>query len=135
MQIAVVATARKLAVLCWHMITKNRDYAFARPSLTAKKHRALELKAGKPPRRGQKGAASGYSLKDVRARERDLADQAERAYTQMVADWQANAPKTGVAAANGARLSRPSAGHAARQFGVRRSGALRSGIDHAQPRG
>ena len=70
MQIAVVATARKLAVLCWHMITRGEDYAFARPSLTAKKLRALELKAGLPARRGQKGAASGYSLKDVRSARR-----------------------------------------------------------------
>jgi transposase len=31
MQIAVVATARKLTVLCWHMITRGQDYAFARP--------------------------------------------------------------------------------------------------------
>jgi DNA-binding NarL/FixJ family response regulator len=29
MQIAVVATARKLAVLCWHLIIKQEDYAFA----------------------------------------------------------------------------------------------------------
>jgi len=34
MQIAVVATARKLAVLCWTMIERGDDYAFARPSLT-----------------------------------------------------------------------------------------------------
>ena len=53
MQIAVVATARKLAVLCWHMISKSEDYAFERPSLTAKKLRALELRAGQPSRRGQ----------------------------------------------------------------------------------
>jgi transposase len=37
MQIAVVATARKLAVLCWTMIERGEDYAFARPSLTDKK--------------------------------------------------------------------------------------------------
>src|SRR3954447_18738387 len=118
MQIAVVATARKLAVLCWHMITRGQDYAFARPSLTAKKLRALELKAGMPSRRGQKGTASGYSLKDVRAREKALAEQAERAYAQMVADWQPKPPanRTGVPAANGARLSRPANGAtAARQ--------------------
>jgi transposase len=36
MQIAVVATARKLTVLCWQMITCGEDYAHARPSLTAK---------------------------------------------------------------------------------------------------
>jgi transposase len=137
MQIAVVATARKLAVLCWHMITRGEDYAFARPSLTAKKLRALELKAGVPSRRGQKGTAAAYSLKDVRAREKALAEQAERAYAQMVADWQAKAPATkrmGVAAANRARLSRPSAGQAARQEQAP-DPALRSGVDHAHAAG
>src|SRR3954452_3114305 len=132
MQIAVVATARKLAVLCWHMITRGQDYAFARPSLTAKKLRALELKAGKPSRRGQKGRAAGYSLKEVRSREKQLAEHAERAYARQVADWQAKAPKTGVAAATGARLSRPSAGQAARQDSAP-DPALRSGVDHAHP--
>jgi transposase len=137
MQIAVVATARKLCVLCWHMITRGEDYAFARPSLTAKKLRALELKAGLPARRGRKGTAAGYSLKDVRRGERELAEQAERAYRQLVADWQAKAPTTksvGVAAANGTRLSRPSAGQAARQASVPEP-ALRSGVDHAHPAG
>ena len=132
MQIAVVATARKLAVLCWHMITRGQDYAFARPSLTAKKLRALELKAGMPSRRGQKGPAAAYSLRQVRAREKQLAEHAERAYAQQVADWQAKAPKKGVAAANGARLSRPSAGQAARQD-TAPDPALRSGVDHAHP--
>ena len=133
MQIAVVATARKLTVLCWHMITRGEDYAFARPSLTAKKLRALELKAGRPSRRGQKGTASGYSLKEVRRRERELAEQAERAYAQMVADWQARAPreKLGVAAANGARLSRPSDGATAARQDSAPDPALRSGVDHA----
>ena len=129
MQIAVVATARKLTVLCWHMITRGEDYAFARPSLTAKKLRALELKAGRPSRRGQKGTASGYSLKEVRRRERGLAEQAERAYAQMVADWQARAPqhKVGAAAANGARLSRPSNWATAARQAPAPDPALRSG--------
>ena len=117
MQIAVVAAARKLAVLCWHLVTRGEDYAFQRPSLTEKKLRALELRAGMPSRRGQKGKASAYSLKEVRRRERELAEQAEQTYRQLVADWQAKAPaaRKGVAAANGARLSRPSTGQAARQ--------------------
>lgn len=138
MQIAVVATARKLAVLCWHMITRGEDYAFARPSLTAKKMRALELKAGLPSRRGRKGTAAGYSLKDVRAREKALAEQAERAYAQMVADWQAKAPANkgaGVAAANGARLSRPSNGATAARQASAPEPALRSGVDHAHDAG
>jgi transposase len=43
MQIAVIATARKLAVLCWHLIVKGEDYAYGRPSPLAQKLRALEL--------------------------------------------------------------------------------------------
>src|SRR6266540_6879539 len=138
MQIAVVATARKLAVLCWHMITRGEDYSFARPSLTAKKLRALELQAGMPARRGQKGRAASYSLKDVRAREKQMAQQAERAYRQLVADWQAKAPAAkaaGVAAANGARLSRPSNGATAARQDTAPDPALRSGVDHARPAG
>jgi transposase len=132
MQIAVVATARKLAVLCWHLIIKREDYAFARPSLTQQKLRKLELRAGMPSRKGQKGRAAAYSLKEVRRRERELAEQAEQAYRQLIADWQAKAPKPkpGVAAANGTRVSRPSAGQAARQASVPEP-ALRSGVDHA----
>jgi hypothetical protein len=128
MQIAVVATACKLAGLCWHLVIKGEDYAFARPSLTDKKLRALELRAGMPSRRGQKGKAAVYSLKEVRRRERELAEQAEHAYRQLVADWQATAPKpkSGVAATNGTRLSRPSMGQAARQASVP-DPALRSG--------
>ena len=130
-QIAIVATARKLACLCWTMIERGEDYAFARPSLTEKKLRALELRAGMPSRRGRKGKAAAYSLKEVRRRELELAEQAEHAYRQLVADWQANAPaqKSGVAAANGTRLKRPSAGQAARQASVPEP-ALRSGVDH-----
>ncbi len=132
MQIAVVATARKLAALCWHLIIKGEDYAFGRPSLTEKKMRALELRAGMPARRGKKGKAANHNLTDVRRREFELSQQAERAYRQLVADWQANAPekKSGVAAANGTRLKRPSMGQAARQAKVPEP-ALRSGVDHA----
>ncbi len=86
-----------------------------------------------PSRRGQKGAAARYNLKDVRRLEAETAEQAERAYRQLVADWQANRPakpKLGVAAANGTRLTRPSEGQAARQASVPEPG-LRSGIDHA----
>ena len=132
MQIAVVATARKLACLCWTMIEYDEDYAFARPSLTEKKLRKLELRAGMPSHRGRKGKSAAYNLKEVRRRERELAEQAERSYRQLVADWQANAPakKSGVAAANGTRLQRPSEGQAARQASVPEP-ALRSGVDHA----
>jgi transposase len=105
MQIAVVATARKLAVLCWHLIVKGEDYAYGRPSLLAQKLRALELRAGMPSRRGQRGSTHAYNLKQVRARERALSEQGELAYRQLVADWQAKAPKkAGTGAATGVRL-------------------------------
>jgi len=125
-QIAIIATARKLACLCWTMIERGEDYAYARQTLTDRKIRALELRAGMPSQRGKKGSAANYSLKDVRRRELELA------YRQQVADWQANAPKpkVGVAAANGTRLNRPSVGQAARQASVPEP-ALRSGVDHA----
>jgi transposase len=131
LQIAIVATARKLVCLCWTMIERGEDYAFARPTLTDKKLRALQLRAGMPARRGQKGSAAAYSLKAVRQRELELAEQAEHAYRQQVADWQAARPaKEGVVAASGTRLKRPSAGQAARQASVPEP-ALRSGVDHA----
>ena len=54
MQVAVVATARKLTVLCWHLIIKGEDYAYAQPSLVAHKRRKLELRAGLPSHRGRR---------------------------------------------------------------------------------
>ena len=62
MQIAVVTTARKLAVLCWHLVTKDEDCAFGRPSLTEQKLRKLELRAGMPSRKGRKGRSAAYHL-------------------------------------------------------------------------
>jgi transposase len=112
MQVAVVATARKLTVLCWHLIIKGEDYAFALPSLIAHKRRKLELRAGAPPSRGRKGRSASYSLKAVRAAERDLAAQGEAAYRTMVAAWQPTRPApakkaAGAAAGKGTRLIKP----------------------------
>jgi transposase len=45
-QVAIVATARKLACLFWCLLTREEDYAYAQPSLTKKKLRRLELTAG-----------------------------------------------------------------------------------------
>lgn len=88
-QVAAVAVARKLAVLCWHMLTKNADYQWARPALVANKVRAMELQAGQPARKGNKrGAAYAYNVRELRDREIDLARQAEQAYEQFVSRWQ-----------------------------------------------
>ena len=66
--IAAVAVARKLAVIIWHLLTRGEDYAWVRPALHAKKLRDLELRSGKPARRGQRGPAYAYNLSRVRAR-------------------------------------------------------------------
>jgi transposase len=44
--VAVVAAARKLAVLFWCLLTRGENYAHQQPSLTAKKLRRLEITAG-----------------------------------------------------------------------------------------
>jgi transposase len=88
-QIAAVAVARKLAVLCWHLLTKDADYQWARPALVANKLRAMELQAGQPARKGNKrGSAYTYNIKELRDREIDLARHAEQAYERFVSQWQ-----------------------------------------------
>ena len=88
-QIATVATARKMTVLCWHLVTRGEDYAFARPSLTANKRRKLELAAGQASRRGPvAGASHDYHIKHLRDQERALVEHAERAYELAIARWQ-----------------------------------------------
>jgi transposase len=93
-QIAIVAVARKLAVLFWHLLTREQDYAFQRPSLTRKKLRGLELTAGAERHPGRRDLATKntYSQRAERARERELSEQAEVAYRRLVADWRATAP-------------------------------------------
>lgn len=87
-QVAAVATARKMAVLVWHLLTKETDYLWARPALVAHKVRALELQAGGPMRKGnQRGPAYAYNVKALRAQGMAIAEQAERAYEQFVGQW------------------------------------------------
>ena len=52
---AIVATARKLAVLFWCMLTRGEDYAHQQPSLTRKKLRRLEITAGAPKNTQRRG--------------------------------------------------------------------------------
>ena len=59
--VAAVATARKLAVIVWHLLRRQEDFAWVRPALHTKKIRDLELRAGHPARRGQRGAAYAYT--------------------------------------------------------------------------
>jgi transposase len=87
-QVAAVATARKMAVLVWHLLTKETDYLWARPALVAHKVRALELQAGRPMQKGnQRRSAHAYNVKALRNQEMAIAEQAERAYEQFVGQW------------------------------------------------
>jgi transposase len=94
-QIAAVAVARKLAVLIWHMLTKQQDYFWLRPGLVAAKQRQLALKAGAPNERGagRRGSAYAYNVKELRNREKASAEHAERTYETMVRQWRPRAPK------------------------------------------
>ena len=106
-QIAATATARKLTVLFWHMLTREQDYAFGRPAMTRNKIRQLELLAGAPPQKGRHGIAGGKS-KAVFDAERELSRQAEAAYRRLVSDWKAAARRRWVRARHrGAHLKGP----------------------------
>ena len=94
---AIVATARKLAILFWCMLTRSEDYAHQRPALTKKKLRELELTAGAKPR--TKAAAGVWSTnRAIRDAERELTLQAEISYQRMVTDQQAGRPSKKVGA-------------------------------------
>ena len=95
-QVAAVAVARKLAVLCWHMLTKGEDYLWARPGTRgqqAARHGAAGRQAareGEPAR-----PAYAYNVKALRNREIDLARQAERSYERLVGAWRPRKPRDG----------------------------------------
>ena len=74
---AIVATARKLAVLFWCMLTRSEDYAHQQPSLTTQEappagdhRRRAQVHAGAPP-------GSGRPTTLMREAELELARQAE----------------------------------------------------------
>jgi transposase len=114
-QIAATATARKLTVLFWHLLSRGEDYAYARPAMTRNKIRRLELLAGAPPQKGRKGIGGNKSKARFEA-ERELSRQAEIAYQRLVSDWNAAGPKRAGAGVTPGRASTgPSKGKAARQ--------------------
>jgi transposase len=116
-QVAVVASARKLACLFWCLLTHEEDYAYGQPSLTQKKLRLLEIRAGA---RTLKDTNTGVWATRQKMREAELvlAAQGEAAYKRTVADWQrtqAKRGKKGAGATSGRASSGPSSGQAARQ--------------------
>jgi hypothetical protein len=115
-QVAIVATARKLACLCWQLLTTEQDYAFKRQTIVDRKLRALELRAGAPTRHGAQHTKGTPTIKQRAHAERALTEQAELAYQRLIQDWQATATsRNGAGAAPGRASQRPSSGTAARQ--------------------
>lgn len=90
-QVAIVATARKLASLAWQLLTTGQDYAFKRQTIIDRKLRALELLAGAPDHRGRQHQPGTLTIKERTALERQLTDQAELAYKRVIQDWKATA--------------------------------------------
>jgi transposase len=97
--LAVVAVAPKLAALFWCMLTRGKDYAHQQPSLTAKKIRLLEVKAGTPTLKGKQTGVFA-TRERMRQAERQLAHQADASYKRMVADWKAASPTKEAAGAS-----------------------------------
>jgi transposase len=85
--IAAVATARKLAMIIWHMLTKEADYIWARPALMARKLRLVELRAGLPANHAKRGAAYDYNIPSKRAAERRRVEVAEEDYAEFSTNW------------------------------------------------
>jgi transposase len=78
-QIALCATARKLTVLTWHLLSKDEDYAFAAPTITQRKLRSLQRQAGDTGPRILAGETKRKAL------ERKFLEEAERNYQNYVA--------------------------------------------------
>ena len=95
--------ARKLAVLCWHLLTKEADYQWARPALVANKIRAMQLQAGQPARKGNKrGAAYAYNIRSC------VIERSTSRATLNVPTNGSSADGSGVVPVGGARVPRRS---------------------------
>jgi len=106
--IAVVAVARKLTELCWHLLTKAEDFIYALPRLTDEKRARVRFLArqwqarvaGQPVRKAKGGGqavsplyASGLSGRSVKTQlARQAATQAEAQYEKLLAARATAAP-------------------------------------------
>ncbi|HEX7950370.1 MAG TPA: IS110 family transposase [Candidatus Limnocylindrales bacterium] len=100
--VAITATARKLAVVAWHLLSRQEEYAYGRPSRQRAKVRVLELRTGAESRQGRSIGLTGSAAE--RRLERERAEAAEAAYRRLVADRTAGG--SGAGDASGARISR-----------------------------
>jgi transposase len=82
--VAIVATARKLAVLVWHLLAKDEDCRFAPVVRTAYKHRQLDRLAGREGTRSSQRGATRSSHDQGRARLRGGHDPHDPALRQAI---------------------------------------------------
>jgi len=106
--VAIVAVARKLTVLAWHLLTDDVDYRWAPAVRSAEKLRRLELLGGASKRFDLRGRREGVKARRAAelVRERVVLEQAEAAYVALVAARR-GAHKKDAAATNGERLNGP----------------------------
>ena len=114
-QIAATATARKLVMLFWCLLTRGEDYAFGRPAMTRNKIRQLELLAGAAAAEGPPWHRRRQDPRPSSTPNASSPARPKRAYRRLVDDWQASGPKAGAGATPGRASQRPSKGKAARQ--------------------
>ena len=109
-QIAIVAVARKLAVLFWHLLTREQDYAFARPSLT---RRSSAPSNYAPAPNGTQEAATSRPRTPTAS-----------AHTANASANSPNRPSSPTAGSSPTGSQRPSEGGCGRDTGARISRAL-----------
>jgi hypothetical protein len=90
--VAVVAVARKLACIIWHMLRTGEPYRFAPPLRTAEKLRKLELSAGLPrrktgPKKGQASQGGRPAYEARRRCDQDIARVAQAQYEELLRHW------------------------------------------------
>lgn len=90
--IAIVAVARKLSDIIWHLLKNNEPYRWAPPLRTQVKLRQLEIIAGRPKQKGgnPKGQPLKKSSEGRRAKlkvDYDLAKVAQAQYENMMKNW------------------------------------------------
>jgi transposase len=115
--VAAVATARKLAVIIWHLLSKGESYAWTRPALVARQEAARSGTEGGPQSRTrakrsrlrlqyQEPSRSGASMgRASRNGLRSLRRRLESAWSQAGAHRRRNRGATMKAARQGLRLA------------------------------
>ena len=93
-QVAVVATARKMVTILWHVLHRGEDYRHQIELPTKKKLRKMELIAGAEPRRGGDGRPRNRNREQRRAADLARAREAEEDYRRLVARNRRSAEQT-----------------------------------------